>query len=74
MIWIFTSGESWFAFDFPVPVSEVKFFDDQAIVTTSDVAWVFRAEIQGWQEIGPFPGGPVAQQSTSWGSIKAKHR
>ncbi|MBZ0269316.1 hypothetical protein K8I85_14275 [bacterium] len=89
-IWYGTSGEAWTmsssgwvrqaAFDLPVASSEVEFLDSGDghskvvhLITTADVGWIC-VDGEGWQEIGPFPGGPVALDQESWGKVKAKHR
>lgn len=71
--------------DLPVPATEVKFVTGEAasvgfgvhLITVDDVAWtIFTAGPSSgqWQEIGPFPGGPVSLDQESWSKVKAKHR
>lgn len=79
------SGEAWSVqvgapwtrqpqLDLPVPLGEVKFLDENAFVTQSDVVWGFNTGTQTWEDLGSFPGGPVTLEQESWGRVKAKHR
>lgn len=74
--WTFwTAIEGWQrdpAHDLPLPASQVKFIDQGSIISTSDVAWRYTAT--GWDEVGPFPGGPISVRPESWGKVKAAHR
>ena len=85
--WYTASGEAWYVDgsgwsrasggDLPLPGTDVKFlyrdYSTANLVTHDDVAWFWEAS-QGWTNMGPFPGGPVALDEESWGSVKAKHR
>ena len=56
----------------PVPVSEVKLWDVDTIITYDNVAWCVIAGGH-WQNIGPWPqASPV--ESRSWGTIKSEFR
>ena len=58
--------------DLPVPVSEVKILAGNAFITYDDVAWVQSGG--QWVNCGPFPGGPIAVEQESAGSVKGKYR
>ena len=56
----------------PVPLSEVKLWDVDTIVTFDNVAWCVVAGGH-WQSIGPWPqASPV--EARSWGAIKSEFR
>jgi hypothetical protein len=55
--------------DPPVPVSEIKFWERDTFVTMSNEMW--HREGTEWVNYGS-PPGVVANQSTTWGEIKAK--
>jgi hypothetical protein len=56
--------------ELPVPPSQVKFISQGALVTTSDEGWVLQSGPYEWVNIGPVPGGPIAVEPTTWGSLK----
>jgi hypothetical protein len=57
--------------DFPVPASEVKLVGGTYLITTSDEGWV-RSPTGTWVSVGVYPGGAIAVESTTWGSLKQK--
>ena len=59
----------------PVPVSDLKFWHPNTIVTKSNVLWREADDGGGgWINCGPWPGGPIATESESWGGVKGKYR
>lgn len=57
----------------PVPVSEVKFWHVNTVITFDNVAWVTVAG-GSWECIGEWPGGASSSSAKTWGSIKAEYR
>ncbi len=41
----------------PVPVSDIKFFTRQSIITFSNEAWIWRSD--HWENVESYPGGPI---------------
>ena len=60
------------SFDIPVPLDEVKWWDNHALITTAEIAW--RHDGNGWTSCGPWPGGPVPANQSTLGEIKANYR
>jgi hypothetical protein len=56
----------------PVPVSEVKLWDVDTIVTFDNVAWCIIAGGH-WQDIGPWPQASTTDPTT-WGRVKSEFR
>jgi hypothetical protein len=55
----------------PLPVSQIKFWSGNVIVSVDDVAYGWNGT--SWYQIGPYPG-PTSIQPTTWSAIKAQHR
>jgi hypothetical protein len=71
--------------DLPVPPTDVIFLVGEStaigfgmhLITNDDVAWtIFTVGSSDgqWQEVDPFPGGPVSLERVSWGAVKARSR
>jgi len=58
--------------DIPVPVSEVKFWDNDALVTVSNELLYRTAS--GWRNLGPWPGGPSPAEKTTWSELKSEFK
>ena len=58
--------------DPPVPVSQIAHWGVWAVVTTDGVGWWHDAST--WHNAGAFPGGPIAVEQESAGSVKGKYR
>ncbi len=57
----------------PVPVSEIKFYSQAKVVTTSDVVWA--RDEAGWHEVPQFPGCTTTNtEDASWGEVKEMFR
>lgn len=58
----------------PVPVSQIKFWDNILFVTTSNELWGFSVDSEhgGWCNLGSPPSNPTAVQPSTWGQIKAQ--
>ena len=54
----------------PIPMEDIANWSVRAIVTVHGDMWIFGS--QGWENCGPWPGGPVGVENESWGSIKAR--
>ena len=58
-------------YDIPVPVSDLKFWNFNTIVTKTDEAWVNTGG--GWIYAGVPPGG-TATNTTTWGKLKSQYK
>lgn len=54
----------------PVPVSEVKFWQWDALITWDNHIW--RVSGVEWVDGGAWPGGASPVEATSWGKLKAE--
>ena len=67
-------------YDLPVPPGEVAFLEGSTFIgyllTKSGEAWYHDdgGTTTEWQYLTTLPGGPVSQQSESWGGVKGRHR
>ncbi len=57
----------------PVPVAEIKLWAVEYFVTYDNTAWSYDPT-NGWESIGPWPGGASPVSSTTWGTLKAGYR
>jgi hypothetical protein len=57
----------------PVPVSTIKFWKQNLLVTKDNQAWVRDNTIHSWSSCGPWPGGPVPTSPSTWGGVKGKY-
>lgn len=58
----------------PVPVNQIKFWDGARLVTNDNRGWVLvglNGVPERWHDCGPWPGGPVSTQQSTWGKIKS---
>ena len=55
----------------PVPVSQLKFWDETIVVTTDNTLWRY---LHGWQDCGQWPGGASATEQATWSAIKARYK
>lgn len=58
--------------DPPVPVSQIKFYEHNYIVTISDDVWIYLNSIDGWINLG-VPGDVTNIEPTTWGQLKVKY-
>ena len=75
-VWKVTNHARWIPSSLdpiPVPVSEIKFWHVNTIITFDNTAWVTVAG-GSWEYIGAWPGGASPVQDQSWGAIKAGYR
>ena len=59
-----------------IPVSQIKFWGDRLIITQDNVAWAYtnKDPVRGWHNLGPWPGGPVSTEQSTWGEIKGEYK
>ena len=55
----------------PIPMEDIANWSVRAIVTVQGDMWIFGS--QGWENCGPWPGGPVETKRDSWGAIKGQY-
>lgn len=55
----------------PMPVSEIKFWSHESIITTSDHEWSKQGTNDPWVDCGAWPGVPLATEQSTWGKIKS---
>jgi len=78
------NGEVWSLFslswdrrptqDPPVPISEIRFWQVNQLITHDDVAWAWSGYPDfEWVNIGPYPG-TVSVEAESFGSTKGRFR
>jgi hypothetical protein len=60
--------------DIPVPLADVKWWDNHALITLSEIAWRHDQSTGLWINCGPWPGSPVPVEDRSWGSVKDKYK
>ncbi|MFC1799452.1 hypothetical protein ACFL2Z_00865 [Candidatus Eisenbacteria bacterium] len=54
----------------PVPISQIKFWQRWACISTNDEYWEYVGP--GWVNHGSPPIGPTSTQPTTWSKIKAE--
>jgi len=61
--------------DPPLPPGQIKLWQLRGFVTNDNHVWSFVGLAPGsapWQDCGPWPGSPVANEQSTWGKVKAK--
>ncbi len=76
-VWNLTAANCWErmpAWDIPVPLADVKWWDNHALITQSEIAWRHDQSTGSWINCGPWPGSPVPTSENTWGNTKEKYR
>ena len=58
-------------YDPPVPIENIKFWNGGELITWGNVAW---REGGGWHNCGPWPGGTVPTNQSTWGATKEQFK